>query len=140
MENSKKTRIDQQGNIKLSHTMQVRLGWNIGTTLAATLDPTSGEVVLSKAEDNAATDVTVVMDELGRIALPKQQRTKLGWQYVDAGDKIELTLCMWTQTITLRLYEKHKLICTFCRRPASVVKIEEINDKCICDYCIDAVC
>jgi len=137
MRNFTQTTMDERGNVLLSSTLTSRLNWNVGTALKATHNPNSGEVALTAvAEENG--DVT--LDAVGRVKLPKPQRDKLGWLYVDTGDILGVTLCMWTQTITLNLQEKFKRECIFCGRPESITKIEYINDKGICDYCIDSVC
>jgi len=139
MKNFAQAIMDANGKVLLTSNLRNRLQWNAGTTLNAALDPTSGEVVLTKAEDGATAAVTLIVDELGRVDLPKQQRDKLGWLYVNTGDTIGIEMCMWTQTITLRLHEKLKPKCLFCGRPESIVKLECLNDKHICDFCIDAV-
>jgi len=133
MTNSKQ-RIDEQGNIKLPKDFIAKLNWGTSTILNATLNPQSGALVLEQGLKGAAQ--TFLLDSLGRVALPRKQREKLGWMYIDTGDVISVTLHIWEGKISLQLCEKYELKCVFCGRSEAVAKITPINLSGICQHCI----
>ena len=76
--------IDDFGKMLLPLNVRTRLGWLAGDTLATTLEPTTGILVLRK---NDAANSDMEIDEMGRIHIPQELRTKAGWVL---GERIEL--------------------------------------------------
>jgi len=127
------------GSILLPSRLRGALSWAAHQTIIATYNPKSNTVVLSKEKeesDSIPFGISLIIDELGCISLPKKVRNKLGWLFVDPKDTISITLCPWERTITLALFEKYDEKCIFCKKPEIVTSINDIG---VCRECAERI-
>lgn len=69
-----------------------------------------------------------IMDELGRIIIPFEIRFALGW---DAETKISINL--QEEQLILKTYQSRCFLC------GNEENLKQINNKCICQNCIDKI-
>jgi len=135
-----KRKLSDTGCILLPARLRGTLGWAAHQTITATYNPKNNSVVLSNEEQEDSSSIpfgiSLTIDELGCIALPKKLRNKIGWLFVEPKDTIALTLCPWERTITLTLFEKYEEKCVFCKKPEIITSINDIG---VCKSCAERI-
>jgi len=132
-----KQKMDDMGRILIPKKLRKMLDIGDRDNLSATYNPKFNTVVLQKVDlDAGRCDAIKSLDDYGRVVLNEGFRKKVGWMFVEEGDTIAVSVCLWTSTITLSLYEKYNLKCIFCNNPEIITKVKDVG---VCKYCATAI-
>jgi len=132
-----KQKMDDMSRILIPKKLRKMLDIGEKDNLSATYDPKFNTIVLQKVDLEAdRCDSIKSLDDYGRVVLSKGFRKKVGWMFVEEGDTIGISVCLWTSTLTLSLYEKYNPKCVFCDNPETFTKIKDAH---VCKYCAKTI-
>jgi len=134
MKNIRTTTIDEMSRVLIPGDMRCRLGINKNDNFTITPCIDGISVVLTRATVPCFNQTR--MDALGRLTFPPELREKIGWTCVSMLDTLAVSINVWDQTLTLRLFEKYEEKCVFCQRPEAALRVNRMD---VCKHCAGAI-
>ena len=140
---SQKVTLTEKGHVLLPKTLRYNLCWNIGDIITVSLNTEDGVVTLrsekattkQEASGGETHGMYSVIDDWGRVTLPKEARESLGWGHADILF-ISQTPDPESNEASVTRIKQHELKCVLCK---ALEVIATINGSGVCKKCVETL-
>ena len=131
---SQKVTLTENGHVLIPKVLRDNLGWSLGDTITISLNTDGNLLTLeSYTGQQGNENMRGVIDNWGRLTLPKEIKECLGW---GAADILILLQAIEGKKAFLKRFQQYESKCVICKTSEVIAKI---NNSGACKQCVETL-